>query len=306
MSDEARPREVVSTAPGAGNLRAIAAMVASMLVFALSDVVMKIVGGKLPLGELLLLRGAIATVMIGAYAWWSGALSQLPLAWSPKVLWRTLAEVICSILYFIALLRMALGDVAAISQFAPLAVMAGAALFLGEPVGWRRWTAALVGLFGVMLIVKPGTSAFQPMALVMLASMLFVAIRDLITRRLAPGVPNVLVTGAAVVGVMLAGAAMAPFEAWVTPTPLDWLMLVASGFAVTTGFMLGILAMRTGDIGVVSPFRYSFLVFGVALGALVFDERPDRWSINGIVLILAAGLYSIHRERVRRREARAG
>jgi drug/metabolite transporter (DMT)-like permease len=305
MSAETTARGPVATAHGSGNMRAIVAMVASMLIFALSDVVMKIVGNRLPLGELLLLRGVIATGMIAAVAWWTGALAQLPLAWSPKVLWRTLAEVICSILYFIALLRMALADVAAISQFAPLAVMAGAALFLGEAVGWRRWTAAMVGFLGVMLIVKPGTSAFQPMALVMMASMLFVAIRDLITRRLSQTVPNVLVTGAAVVGVMLAGAAMAPFQVWVWPTPLEWLLLTASGLAVMTGFMLGIVAMRTGDIGLVSPFRYSFLVFGVALGFVVFNEVPDRWSINGILLILAAGLYSIHRERVRRREARA-
>ncbi|MFM9940208.1 MAG: DMT family transporter [Hyphomicrobiaceae bacterium] len=300
MVTDARP-----TLDTATNLRAIVAMVISMLVFSLSDVLMKIVGAHLPLGQLLVLRGLIGTVLIVLLAAATGAFAGLRLTASPQVFWRTVAEVICSILYFIALLRLPLADVAAISQFAPLAVMAGAALLLGEPVGWRRWSAAGVGFIGVMLVIKPATSAFQPAALIMLASMLFVAIRDLITRRLPAAVPNVLVTGAAIIGVMLAGAVMAPFEVWHSPTPMQWLLLLLSGVAVITGFMLGILAMRTGDIGVVSPFRYSFMVFAVILSFAVFNEVPDRWSLAGIALIVASGLYSLHRERVRRAEARA-
>ena len=287
-----------------GNLRAIIAMVAAMLVFAASDVLLKIVGGRMPLGQMLLLRAGIASALIIGLAWWTGALAAWRLVLIPQVFWRTFAEAVCSVLYFAALLRMTLADAAAISNSAPLIVMAGAALLLGEGIGWRRWTAAGVGFLGVMLIVKPGTGAFQPAALIMLASSLFVAMRDLITRRLPPGVPTILIAASAMLGVMATGAVMAVFESWHRPSPAEWSMLVASSLAVIAGFMLTIEAMRGGDIGVVQPFRYSFMLFAAAASLIVFRERPDLWSWLGIALILGAGLYTIHRERVRRSEAR--
>ncbi len=286
------------------NPRAIAAMVTSMLVFSLSDVMMKLVGSQMPVGQLLCLRGSVAAALLLLLIWWNGLLPRLGETLRPKVVWRSLAEAICSILYFVALVQMSLGDIAAISQFAPLAVMAGAALLLNEPVGWRRWTAAAVGFMGVLLIVKPGTSAFQPASLIMLASMLFVAVRDLITRRLEPGASNLLVTFAAIMAVMAIGAVMLPFETWHVPRPSEWLMLAMSAVAVIVGFMLGLEAMRTGDIATVQPFRYSFMLFATLLGFLVFGDMPDNWSLAGVLLIVGSGLYSLHRERVRRAEAR--
>ncbi len=286
-----------------GNVRAIVAMVGSMLVFSLSDVLMKLAGSNLPVGQLLLLRGLMASALMLLLIWWSGLVSQAHQMLQPRIIFRSLAEAICSILYFIALVRMTLADIAAISQFAPLVVMAGAALFLGEPVGWRRWSAAAVGLFGVLLIVKPGTSAFQPASLIMLASMIFVAIRDLITRQLSNGAPTLLVTAAAIVAVTLCGAAMLPFETWHPPVAAEWAMLLLSSIAVIAGFILSIEAMRSGDIGVVSPFRYSFLLFATLLGFAVFGDVPDGWSTVGVCLIVVSGLYTLYRERVRRGEA---
>lgn len=285
------------------NLRAILAMVGAMLIFALSDVMMKIVGSKLPVGELLVLRGSLASVLILSVAWFTGALAGFRQMLVPIVLWRSLAEAICSVLYFIALVAMTLADAAAVAQFAPLAVMAGAALLLGEPIGWRRWTAAGIGFLGVLLIIKPGTSAFQPAALIMLGSNLFVATRDLITRRLPASMPTILVAAAAMIAVTLAGAAMLPFGTWVPPTPFEWLLLAGSSIAVIGGFLLTIIGMRTGDIGVVSPFRYSFMLFATLASLAFFGDVPDSWSWAGIGLILGSGLYSIHRERRRRRLA---
>lgn len=287
-----------------GNLRAILAMVAAMMVFAVSDVLLKIVGRNMPLGQMLLLRSAIAGGLVLGLAHAMGALTEVQRVLTWQVFWRTFAEVVCSVLYFAALLRMTLADAAAISNAAPLIVMAGAALLLGEAIGWRRWTAAGVGFLGVMLIVKPGTSAFQPAALLMLASSLFVAMRDLITRRLPPGVPNILVTAAAILGVLAAGAVMSAFETWHRPAPTEWAMLIGSSLAVIAGFMLTIAAMRGGDIGVVQPFRYSFMLFAALGSLIVFREVPDAWSWLGIALIVGSGLYAIHRERVRRAEAR--
>lgn len=281
------------------------AMVASMLVFSLSDVIMKLIGSQMPIGQLLLLRGLMASAAMFLLIWLAGLLPRAHQMLEPKIVWRSLAEAICSILYFVALMRMTLADVAAISQFAPLAVMAGAALLLAEPVGWRRWSAAAVGFLGVLFIVKPGTSAFQAASLIMLASMLFVAIRDLITRRLGSGTPTLLIAATAIVAVTAAGAAKVPFESWHQPRAIEWGMLALSATAVIAGFMLGIEAMRSGDISVVQPFRYSFMLFATLLGFAIFGDVPDRWSMAGVVLIVASGLYSLHRERIRRTRARS-
>ena len=284
------------------NMRAVLAIVAAMLIFSISDVMMKIVGARMPIGELLLLRGAMASALIVPLALATCGTDQIRAVATPRVLWRSFAEAVCSVLYFIALIAMPLSDAAAVAQFAPLAVMAGAALFLGEPVGWRRWTAAGVGFIGVMLIIKPATSAFQPAALIMMGSNLFVAMRDLITRGLPPTTPTVLVAAMAMLAVTLAGLLMLPFGTWHAPSPAEWAMLFASSLAVIAGFLLTILAMRTGDIGLVSPFRYSFMVFATLASLTFFGEAPDQWSRGGIALILLAGLYSIHRERRRRAE----
>lgn len=287
-----------------GTVRAIAAMTASMLFFAVGDAIMKVAGSTLPVGEMIFVRGLFATALILAIARFTGVLGRWREVTTPLVLWRTLAEIVSTVLFFLALVSLSLADAAAIGQFCPIAIMAGAALFLGEPVGWRRWTAAAVGLLGVLLVVKPGTSAFQLPATVMLVSMLFVAARDLITRRLPAETPTVLVTASAIVGVTITGLLMAPFEAsWHWPTPWELVLLVFCACTVMAGFLTVIAAMRIGDIGVVSPFRYSYMLFAVVLSLAVFGEVPDGWSIAGILLVVGAGLYTFHRERKLRRAA---
>lgn len=286
------------------NVRAIAAMTASMLFFAIGDALMKVAGSTLPVGEMIFVRGLFATLLILAIARFTGVLGRWRELATPLVLWRTFAEIVSTVLFFLALVSLSLADAAAIGQFCPIAIMAGAAIFLGEPVGWRRWTAAAVGLVGVLLVVKPGTSAFQLPAIVMLVSMLFVAARDLITRRLPAETPTVLITASAIVGVTVTGLLMAPFEArWHWPSPSEVALLAFCAATVMAGFLTVIAAMRIGDIGVVSPFRYAYMLFAAALSLAVFGEVPDAWSLAGILLIVGAGLYTFHRERKLRRDA---
>lgn len=285
--------------------RAIAAMIAAMGFFVTGDTLMKIVGGNLPIGEMLLIRGSFASLFIVGIAVVTGALARIGMIATPRILVRTLAEVGCSVLYFLALIRMSLADAAAISQFTPLAVMAGAALFLSEPVGWRRWSAAAVGLVGVLLVIKPGTSAFQPAALLMLGSTLLVAVRDLVTRGVPSSVPTVLIAASATVAVTVTGLLMAPFEVWRPPTTREIAMLAICALTVVLGFLLVIGAMRTGALGVISPFRYSYIVLATLASIVVFADTPDRWSLTGIVLIVLSGLYMLHRERTLGRIGRA-
>jgi drug/metabolite transporter (DMT)-like permease len=203
-------------------------------------------------------------------------------------------------------MHLTFADAAAIGQFTPLMVMAGAAIFLREAVGWRRWSAAAVGFFGVMLIIKPGTGAFQPMALVILASMVCVAARDLITRRIPKDLPTSLLTaGSAVAGAVI-GLVMAPFEQpWISPSFKDVAIMAACAASVLCGYALIIIAVRHGPTAVTSPFRYTYMLFAVLSSLLIFRENPDAWSWAGIALIIGSGLYMLHRERVVAQRARA-
>jgi drug/metabolite transporter (DMT)-like permease len=279
-------------------VRGILAMIAAMFMFNIGDTLFKLMGAALPIGEMLFLRGVFATVIVTVAAWQMGVLPQ----WRRLLTWpifvRAVCEMACSLLFFVALMRMNFSDAAAIGQFTPLAIMAGAAVFLRESVGWRRWTAAAVGLLGVLLIIKPGTSAFQPMALVMLVSMAFVAARDLITRRLPKDVPTVLLTLTSVVSGLVLGAFMQPFEVWQAVSVGQIGLLVLCAVSVLFGYGLVIVGMRFGETGVVSPFRYAYMLFALLSSLIIFHERPDAWSWAGIGLVVSAGLYMVHRERV--------
>jgi drug/metabolite transporter (DMT)-like permease len=177
-------------------------------------------------------------------------------------------------------------------------VMAGAALFLNEPVGWRRWSAASVGLVGVLMIIKPGTSAFQPGSLLIVLSMVCVAARDLITRRLPARVPTVLIAVVAAVTITLVGAVMILFEGWTPPHAGEIGALAVCGASVLAGYIFIIVASRTGDTALVAPFRYTYIAFAMLSSLLVFRETPDALSWLGIGLIVGSGLYMLHRERV--------
>jgi drug/metabolite transporter (DMT)-like permease len=286
------------------NARGILAMVASMFFFHIGDALFKIMGVTLPIGEMLLIRGLFATLIVLAAAWWMDELKLIKRVLTPIMAVRTLAEIGCSVLFFIGLLQLSFADAAAIGQFTPLLVMAGAALFLNEPVGWRRWSAAAVGFVGVLLIVKPGTSAFQPASLILFASMVCVAIRDLITRRMPSDVPTVLITLSSAIGGFLVGPLMAPFEEWRTVTSSEVVLIAICAVTVLLGYAFIILGMRWGDTAVVSPFRYTYMVFALLTSFYIFNERPDAASWFGIALVVGSGLYMVQREQAVRRAAR--
>lgn len=280
-------------------LRGVLAMVASMLAFCLGDTLFKLYGASLPIGEMLFLRGLFASILVLAFCAATGVLSQVRRLANPLVGIRVALDSICSVMFFIALLAMTFADAAAIAQFTPLAVMAGAALFLGEVVGMRRWVSAGIGFLGVLFIIKPGSGAFQPVALIALASVVAVAGRDLITSRLKKDLPTSLLTAASALGGMAIGPMMAPFEAaWHWPSVGELAAMAVSAVTILGGYAFAIVAMRHGPTAITSPFRYSYMLFATLSSMLVFHERPDMWSLAGIALVTGAGLYMLHREQV--------
>lgn len=280
------------------NARGIAAMLVAMAVFITGDTIIKAMGGALPIGEILFVRGLFASALILALARARGALTRWRLAISPMMAVRTAAEMAANVLFFMGLMRMKFADVAAIGQVTPLAVTAGAALLLGETVGWRRWLATLVGLGGVLIIIRPGTSAFDWSALFIVGVVICATARDLITRRLDAELSPLLITAFSAVGVTIAGLMVAPFETWVVPTPAQFGLLAITAVCILAGYYAIVLAMRIGEVAVVVPFRYSSMLFAIVGGYLVFAELPDRWTLVGLSIVVAAGLYTFHRERV--------
>ena len=281
-----------------GNVTGILAMVAAMAAFVANDTCVKLIGNALPLGELVALRNLTSTLYILAFAAVFGGMT-LPVKPPARLLgWRMLAEFFSTLFFLAGLVALPIADATAIGQFAPLAITAAAAVFLKERIGWRRWLAAIIGLAGVLLIIRPGTAAFSPAALLILASVAFIVIRDLTTRAITTEVPTLTLTAMSASAGILAGVVLLPFETWVTPTRQHIALLAAAAFFLTIAYALIVISMRSGDVGVVSPFRYAVIVFAILSGWFVWGEFPDQTQLAGISLLTAAGIYTFHRERL--------
>jgi drug/metabolite transporter (DMT)-like permease len=214
-------------------------------------------------------------------------------------------ELLSTVFFLSGLVALPIADATALGQVTPLALTAAAAIFLKEPVGLRRWLAALAGFFGVLLIVRPGTAAFSPAALLILAAVATVVLRDLTTRYISGSVSTLTLSLMSATAGIIAGAAMLPFEIWVTPTPHDWMLITVCTASLTLGYIFVIIAMRNGEVAVVSPFRYAVIPFALISGWLVWHQLPDAVQMTGIAILTAAGVYTFHREQRIARASRA-
>jgi drug/metabolite transporter (DMT)-like permease len=304
-ASHAAPPSVAQPAPTtAADLRGIAAMLVSMAAFVVNDTCVKLASVSLPIGEIITLRNGTAAVCVLALAVLVGGLT-LPRTPPVHLLtYRVIGEIASTMLFLVALVSLPLADMTAIAQFTPLALTAGAAIFLAEPVGWRRWMATLVGLVGVGFIVRPGSTAFSVPGLMVAVSIGFVVLRDLATRQISTAVPTVMLTLMSALAGMVAGLLLWPFEVWQLPTARETGLVAMAGLFLAFGYGFIIVALRTGDVGVVSPFRYAVILFALASSYLVWGHLPDGYAIFGIAIVCSAGLYTVHRETIRRRTRR--
>jgi drug/metabolite transporter (DMT)-like permease len=244
----------------------------------------------------------VPSVRVGTRAREMGALRFDRRQLSSALILRTLCEVGSSIFFFLALYRMPIANAMAILQFLPLALTAASAIVLREVVGWRRWLATAIGLAGVLLIVRPGSGAYGWPSLLMLACVGCITVRDLATRRIPAAVPSMSIGWLTAVAVMCGGVLLDPPWHWVSPTPHVWGFLAAAALVTVAGNLLMIVSTRTAAVAVVAPFRYATVVFAILAGYLVWSEVPDSQTMTGILIVIGAGLYTFHREHVRRDE----
>lgn len=297
-----------SSSAAAGSGRSIVAMILAMACFVISDALFKLAGEELPVGEIIFIRGWIATALLIAFGLATGAFrnarTSIGRADRRRMILRTLGEGGAAVCFLTGLMQMPFAEVSAIAQFAPLAITAGAAIFLGEPVGWRRWIATLVGFIGVMIIIKPGTAAFDWAGLWIVTSVLFVTMRDLATRTLSPGMSTILVITISAACVAAASLLLLLIETWKAPTAWALLLMLGAAIGSVGGYAGTVMALRSAELSVVAPFRYTVIIYAVLAGVLIFGERPALSTYIGIVVVIGAGLYMFHRERVTARRAR--
>lgn len=286
-----------------GNLRGILVMCLSMAAFTVNDTFMKDVTRTLPLYQAIALRGVIAVAGLGLLALAAGGFRyRLSRKDGWLILLRSLADVASTILFLTALLHMPLANLSAIMQALPLVVTLAAALVYGDRIGWRRMTAILTGLIGVLIIIRPGTEGFDRWSLLGLASVACVVVRDLSVRPLQGHIPSTLVALGAAVAVTLMGWTGTAFQGWQTPSAWEAARILGAGLFLIVGYLSSVSAMRHGDIGLVAPFRYTSLLWAIVLGFLVFGNLPDAWTLIGAAIVVAAGLFTLWRERTLRRQ----
>ena len=286
------------------NLRGTTLMVVSMATFTCNDAVMKAVTQTLPLYESVALRGvAVLAMMLAVARVQQGGAQQggvrLAVARAdrlPLVL-RTMADVGSTLLYLLALRRMALAELSAIMQALPLAVTLAAALVFRERLGWRRLLAIGIGFAGVMLILRPGTGAFDIWSALGLGAMCLIVLRDIATRRFSTATGSSTIAFYAALTVMLAGFVLGATEDWRLPDLREVALLLLAAALLTAGYICAVATMRVGEISFVAPFRYTSLLFAIVLGVLLFNEWPDLWTWTGSGLVVGAGIYTILRER---------
>jgi drug/metabolite transporter (DMT)-like permease len=288
------------------NQRGIAAICGCMVSYTVNDVLVKQILRTYPVGEVIFVRGIMSALLIGAVALAFGHGRQLRGAMSRLLAMRSVCDGLSTAGFIAALAHLQLANLAAVLQIAPLLITAISVVLYREAVGWRRWTAIGIGFVGALLVIKPIPSAFNVWAVVGAASALAAALREILTRRIGHREPVLVVAFWGAVAITLFGLFFTVNEEWLAIGAVDLLQLLVAAVFVGIAIYLLALGFRDVDLSVVAPFRYSYLLTSAIGGFLMFREVPDGWTVFGAGLIVASGIYTLHREAVRRRALTAG
>lgn len=266
-------------------------MVLAAGTFVANDTCMKVVVAHLPPMQALFLRGLIASLWCLPLMLALGYRIELRQFANRWLVLRGLGEALGLAFYIQALARMPIADIIAILQISPLLVVIGVALIWREPVGPLRLALIGIGIGGALLVAQPGAATASPYALLGLAASIGTAARDIFSRRVPASIPAFVVTyGLTVIVTLACGVLSVPFETWAMPTAGDVLMMVVSGVLLFGAHYLVYLAYRLAPAKVLAPFYYTFTLWAVAAGFLVFGDLPNRLAVAGMAAILATGL----------------
>ena len=274
-------------------------MMASMAAFTFNDALMKLLSNDWPFFQALFIRGVIAAIILAAIAGYRGFgwRALIGADWKLIII-RTLAEVAAANFFISALFNMPIANITAIIQALPLTVTLAGAVYLKEPIGWRRLAAIGVGGIGMLLIVRPGTASFDIYSFYGVMAVICVTVRDVVARRLAVRVPTLTVAFLSTLAIAMFGAAGSLSIAWAPITPSAVALAVGAAIFVVGGSVFSVQVMRQGDIGFIAPFRYTSLLWALVLGWFLFGDWPDFLTQVGALIIVTTGLYSFWREQL--------
>lgn len=279
------------------NARGALLMMISMLAFTVNDACIKATQGAIPFFQLLVLRGVLSSLFIALALWWLGQWRvSVP---SPDRRWialRSLLEIMATMFFLTALFNMPLANVISLLQLLPLTVTLAGSVLLGEPIGQRRMVAILVGFCGMLLIIRPDSGGFNVYTIYALLAVVCVTFRDLSTRRMSPKVPSLMITFASAAGLTVIAAIATMGESWVRLDLHQTGLIVLSAVFIFVGYCSSVMVMRVGELSVVTPYRYTSLLWALLLGWLLFDEWPTLLTLLGAAIIAATGCYMLYRE----------
>ncbi|TMV03782.1 DMT family transporter [Ruegeria sediminis] len=286
--------------------------------FPIQDVIIKSLSGEFAVHQIVFWRSVFALPLVAAIAWYEGSLWPLKLGSVPLQLLRAASTFGFFMAYYMALAAIGMAETAAITFSTPIFVTILATVFLSERVGLYRWFAVAVGLVGVVVIVQPGAAVFEPAAVLALLAAISYAISIICTRRLGNRSNGGMMSLFAVVFFVVVGGVLGAvfsglesgsphpsiaflYRDWVSPTPADWLLLLALGGISGVGFFALSQAYRLAEASVVTTFEYTYLPWSVLWGYLMFGALPNMSTWIGLTLIGGAGLLIVFRETLRGR-----
>lgn len=273
-------------------------MILSMACFAVEDTFIKLLSARLPATQILFSVGFGGALITLALAVTLNVNLADKILLNKHVISRTIADLFGALFFTSAMVLIPMSLLASILQATPLFVTLGAAILLGEKVGWRRWSAIFIGFLGVIIILQPGYGSFQLASLLGLAAVLCLALRDVVTRDMATEIPTLTVTFYACLAMGSAGFIAYPFFGTpIMPTTFEAIVLVCAAIIGLTGYFLIVLATRKGDVSVIAPFRYSRLLFSLGLASLILGEMLTLPILLGGLLVVSSGIYTFGRER---------
>jgi len=266
----------------------------------MNDAVLKWLTGDFPVGQIMFMRGVFVFLPVSLLVWRAGGPAVLRINSLRNHSLRASFMVASTFLFITGLSYLPLSDAIAITFAGPLFITVLAPMLLGEHVGWRRWTAVLIGFTGVLVMVRPTGEAVQWAGLLPLCASLMGAFRDVTTRKLSTSETSISMLSFSTIVVVLFGAATAPFG-WAPMMAKDVGLMALSGFLVGTAHFLLIESFRLAESALVAPFKYFNMVWAVLFGFLIWGHIPDTWTVTGAVFVITSVLYIMRREAVLKR-----
>ena len=272
-------------------------MILAMAGFAFEDLFIKMLSAYFPISEVIMILGFTGSIVFLIIAIFQNAPIIHKDLLDKYVIMRTICELLGAVFFVTAIALTPLSSASAILQITPLLVTIGAVIFFREKVGWRRWSAVFVGFMGVLLILRPGFGGFMPASIFALLGSVFLAARDLSTRAMKVDLPSVTIALYAFIAFGISGILIIPFNSPMVIPSLNQIMyfIGASTFGVFAHYSL-VISSRIGEMSVISPFRYSRIVFAMLLAIIILGERPDSFTLIGAAIIVLSGMYTFVRE----------